>query len=813
LAGRYQLVAPVGDDFSAGKWHHAFDSEGEEEVGVGGSLIRRRLVCRGVVQGAGFRPAIHRLADALGLAGFVRNDPEGATVEVEGPEGAVSAFERRLPGELPLLARLDAVTTVAVPARGERAFRSGPSRQGPRRSALIPPDAALCRVCRAEMESPGDRRHRYAFTSCTDCGPRYSLVRSLPYDRERTSMACFPLCAECRTEYERPESRRFGAEPICCPRCGPRLWLTHADGQSRAEGESALAAARAALAAGLIVAVKGLGGFQLACVAEDAAVVKRLRERKRRPTKPFAVMVRGVEEALRCVVLEPEAERLLASPEAPIVLAPRASGCSLSEEIAPGLSDLGILLPTTPLHVELFRGTPFGALVMTSGNASDEPICRGNREALERLGSIADVFLLHDRDVVRRVDDSVARAEAGGVFAVRRSRGAVPRRLSLPDVAPEPVLALGGHLQATACVAIGGDAFPSQHVGDLDTESARDFLVEVAHGLEEFLEVEAAVFACDLHPDYPSTWIADRLAATRGGRVMRVQHHLAHAAAVLGEHQVFPAEGERAAALILDGMGWGVDGTAWGGEVLLLEGDLRWRRLGHGTPLPLVGGETAIREPWRVAAAALAMEGEAPLLSALPMADRVDRVRMAQVVELAADADWPRATGAGRLFEAAGAMLGLAVENGWEGEAAARLESLAASADGAEPWPEVVLPADAAELPTAALLAAVARRAIAGESPAQVAAGVHATFAHLAARLVAEVVPDDVTVLALAGGCLVNRLLRRDLAREIAALGLRPLLPRELPAGDGGLASGQAVLAVVSLARGRDLQWVPEGGA
>ena len=777
-----------------------------------GSLSRRRLVCRGVVQGVGFRPAVHRLANALGLVGFVRNDPEGATMELEGPEAAVSAFETRLSRELPPLARLDSVATLAVPVLGECSFRVERSSEGARRRALIPPDAALCCACRGEMESPGDRRYRYPFSSCTDCGPRFSLARALPYDRERTSMACFPLCPECREEYERPESRRFHAEPICCPRCGPRLWLTHADGELRAEGQEALSAARSALAAGLIVALKGLGGFQLACLAEDAAVVKRLRERKRRPTKPFAVMVRDAGEAHRFVGLEPEAERVLTSPEAPIVLAPRADRCSLPEEIAPGLADLGVLLPTTPLHVELLRDTPFAALVMTSGNASDEPICRGNREALGRLAEIADVFLLHDREIVRRVDDSVARTEPGAVFAVRRARGAVPGRLPLPDAVPVPVLALGGHLQSTACVAIGADAFPSQHVGDLDTDPAREFLAEVAHGLEQFLEVEASVFACDLHPDYPSGWIADRLAEERCGRVIRVQHHLAHAAAVLGEHGAFPEAGGRAAALVLDGSGWGADGTAWGGEVLLLDGDLRWWRLGHGRPLPLVGGEAAIRQPWRVAAAALALEGEAALLPSLPLADRVAPQRMAQVVELAADAAWPRAAGAGRLFEAAGALLGLAVENGWEGEAAARLESLAAGADRAEPWPEVALAARGAELPTAALLAAAARRAIAGEPPARVAAGLHATFARLAARLVAKVVPDDVEVLALAGGCLVNRRLRHDLAREIAALGLRPLLPRELPAGDAGLSFGQAVLAAASLARGRDLRCVPEGG-
>ncbi|MFZ5787206.1 MAG: Sua5/YciO/YrdC/YwlC family protein, partial [Acidobacteriota bacterium] len=459
-------------------------------------------------------------------------------------------------------------------------------------------------------------------------------------------------------------------------------------------GQGAIAEARAALQWGEIVAVKGLGGFQLACRADDEAAVARLRERKRRPAKPFAVMAADLAAARRLVRLAAEDEALLASPRAPVVLAPRVSDAPVAPGIAPGLDELGVLLPTTPLHVELFRGLAVPALVMTSGNVSDEPICRANREALERLGGIADAFLLHDRDIVRRADDSVVRAAIGGAVAVRRARGRVPEPLTLPVVAPRPVLALGPYLQATACLAVGGEAFLSQHVGDLDGEPSRAFLEEVVDELEEFLQARGEVIVVDEHPDYASTRLGERLAEERGAPLLRVQHHLAHAAAALAEHGRFPARGESALAALLDGTGWGEDGTAWGGEWLLLGGDLAWRRIASLEPLPLVGGEAAVREPWRVLAAALGRAGAGELLGRLPVAAQVPPDRLATVMRLADDGSWPLASGAGRVFEAAGAMLGLAAVNGYEGEAAARLEALATSAWPAPPWPEVSLSHD-----------------------------------------------------------------------------------------------------------------------
>ncbi len=758
---------------------------------------RRRIGCRGFVQGVGFRPTVYRLAVAAGLSGWVLNGPDGVVLEVEGPGEAVESFSDRLRASLPPMARLDELTEREVPPLGGEGFRIVESERGPRQSALVPPDAALCADCRLDMEEPGNRRHRFPFTTCTNCGPRFTLARSLPYDRERTSMACFPLCPECRREYEDPGDRRFHAEPVSCPACGPRLWLTNEAGRTEAEGQAALERVRSALAEGAVVAVKGLGGFHLACRADREESVLRLRRRKSRPSKPFAVMVRDAEAAARAAHITPSDRALLASARAPIVLAQKASPFPLAEETAPGISDVGVMLPTTPLHVELFRDVPYDALVMTSGNLSDEPIALGNREALQRLGSLADHFLLHDRDVVRRTDDSVVRSTGGGAVVLRRSRGYVPEPLPLPRPAERPVLALGAHLQATACIASGEAAFLTQHVGDLDTDAARAFLREAAEGLESFLECRPDVIAVDLHPDYASTWLGEEMARTRGARVVRVQHHAAHAAAVLAEHGRWPARAEPTLAVILDGTGFGPDGTSWGGEWLEVRGDGSWRRLAHLEPVRLVGGEAAVREPWRVAVAALSAAGIAAELHRLPLSGMVEPGRLESVAALAGR-EWPLASGAGRLFEAAGALLGLAVVNGYEGEAAARLESLACGAWPAESWGEVgLLRGDSVpRLPFSDLLAAAARRRIGGEDGARTAAGFHATFCTLAADLTLEVAPKGVRLVALGGGCLVNRLLREGLSAALSARGFEVLLPWTVPPGDGGLAYGQAVLTL-----------------
>lgn len=764
-------------------------------------MIRLRVRCRGAVQGVGFRPTVHRIATELGLAGEVRNDPEGATAEVEGKAAVAQTFVERLRSELPPLARLDSMDVDEIDCLGETEFRVTKTQEGQRVGARVPPDAALCNDCRREMDDPSDRRHHYPFTTCTNCGPRFSLTKSLPYDRAKTSMACFELCPECGREYTDPSDRRFHAEPVCCPVCGPSLWIQDADDADRIDSDEALTAARSDLTAGRILAIKGLGGFQLACRADSPAAVTLLRRRKHRPGKPFAVMLPTLEAARRTVVLKPEDEELLLGARSPVILAPRRPGAQVCGEVAPGLDDLGVMLPTTPLHVELFRDLEVPALVMTSANLSEEPICRGNREALDRLAAIADRFLLHDRDVVRRVDDSVVRSTGKGPILVRRARGWVPEPVSLPVPAPEPMLAVGGHLLVTSCVAVDGQAFLTQHVGDLDSEPARTFHREVIDGLEEFLEVRPTRIVADAHPDYPSTWMANQIADTRGGSVLEVQHHLAHAAAVLGEHGRFPEIDQQATAITLDGTGWGPDGTAWGGEWLALDGTLRWRRLAHLEPMPLVGGEQAVREPWRVAVAGLATAGIAGNLNELPFAIHINSEHLRQISQLSSSPSWPRASGAGRLFEAAGALLGLVIRNDWEGEAAARFEALAATEeDPPPPWPDVIL-GDSMVLPSSALLGAAARRVLDGEESSRVAAGFHTTFCALAVETTQRTVPADQPV-ALGGGCLVNRLILAGLVDGLERHGYEVLVPRQLPPGDGGLAYGQAVLGAVALARG-----------
>jgi len=760
--------------------------------------VRRRLRCRGAVQGVGFRPCVHRLATSLGLSGAVKNDPDGATVEVEGRADLVRQFEQRLGAGLPPLARLDSVEGRQVHPRGGQDFVVAESVVEARRGARIPPDSALCSDCRRELDDPSDRRYRYPFTTCTNCGPRYSLVYKLPYDRERTSMAGFRLCPECEAEYHDVADRRYHAEPICCPACGPELRLIDVHGDVLGCDGDALAEVRRQLVQGAVIAVHGIGGFQIACRADLALPLEQIRRNKQRRCKPFAVMVRDVETAARVAELSEADLELLASPAGPIVLAPRKSGAGILEDVAPGLADIGVLLPTTPLHVELFRDAPYDVLVMTSGNAKGEPICRTEAEARARLSSLVDGLLVHDREVVRRVDDSVVRATARGPVFVRRSRGYVPVPLPLPVAVNEPVLALGGYLQTVACVAVGDQAFPTQHVGDLDTEAAREFLVEAATTLEEFLEATATRIVCDEHPDYPSTWIAAKLADEREASACEFQHHLAHAAAVLGEHLAFPEPGKKVGAVVLDGTGHGPDGTSWGGEVLVIDGTLAWERRARCEPIPLVGGYRAVEQPWRVAVAALIGAGIDPLDH---LSLRVSDNELQAVASLARLSTWPLASGAGRVFEAAGVMLGLCVENTYEGEAAARLEALASAANVAVgPWPEVELDRDAVELPTSKLLGALGRRIVEGEDRAEIALGFHASFASLLAELVGRSL-HGIGRVACGGGCFVNRILAAELENRLSAAGFDVLMPCRLPPGDGGLAYGQAVLAAVGLAR------------
>jgi hydrogenase maturation protein HypF len=732
-------------------------------------MRRVRVRVDGVVQGVGYRPFVHRLAGELQLAGSVRNDARGVEIEAEGAEEAVARFLALLADAAPPLAAVEAVRATDVAARGESGFVIGASGAGAP-AALVTPDAATCEDCLRELFDPADRRYRYPFTNCTNCGPRFTIVRGVPYDRPRTTMAGFALCAACRAEYEDPADRRFHAQPVACPQCGPRAWLEGAPG--------GVAEAGALLRAGAIVAVKGIGGFHLACRADDAAAVARLRARKHREEKPFALMARDLDAARRLVALGAPEAALLRSRARPIVLAPRRAGAAVAPAVAPRSRDLGVMLPYSPLH-HLLLADARTPLVLTSGNVSDEPIAYENADALERLAPIADAVLLHDRPIHMRTDDSVARVVRGRPALLRRSRGYVPASLPLPgDVA---LLACGAELKSTFCVAKGGRAWVGHHIGDLrNAETLASFRSGVAH-FERLFDVAPEVVAHDLHPDYLSTAYA---LERDGVELVGVQHHHAHLAACLAEHGVTG----RAVGAIYDGTGYGTDGTAWGGEILA--GDLRsFERVGSLPAVRLPGGDRAVREPWRMACAWLVAAGageRAPrALAGVVAPGRWDAVRNLAERGVAA----PETTSMGRLFDAVAALCGVRAQVSYEGQAAIELEARAAVDErGAYEL--------GADLDARPLVLAIARDADAGTDPGVISARFHRAVGHATAEACAVAASDAGTRdVVLSGGVFQNALLLELTGARLEALGLRVLVPERLPANDGGTAYGQAAVA------------------
>jgi hydrogenase maturation protein HypF len=681
---------------------------------------------------------VYRLAREHGLAGYVLNDGDGVLIEVEGTE--LDEFAGELFSRAPSLASVRSVTAEPVAPLGETEFRIVES-VASGHSAQIPPDIATCDDCLRELFDPADRRYRYPFVNCTQCGPRFTIVRDVPYDRLNTTMAGFPLCADCRREYEDPVDRRFHAEPIACPACGPQLSMP-------------LEEAVDVLDQGGILAVKGLGGYHLACDASDEEAVARLRSRKHREAKPFAVMT-GQPTLL--VHVNRAELKLLASPEHPIVLLHRLPFASVADSVAPASPWLGVMLPYTPLHHLLYRD--FGsALVMTSGNLSDEPIAFEDGEAHRRLADVADAFLAHDRPIHRRCEDSVVRRG----FVLRRSRGFAPD--PLPLTSPRPLVAAGAELKSTFCVATDEGAFLSAHLGDLDSEAAyRAFTSDLELYLH-MLGVRPEAIACDLHPEYLST----KWAHEQGLPLVEVQHHHAHAAACLAEHQ----EEGPALALVFDGTGWGTDGTLWGGE--LLRCDLEsFERLARLDPVPLPGGEAAIREPWRMAAMHLE-RAELP----------VPWPRWPAVRE-SLKANAPLSSGMGRLFDAVAAVIGFHGEATYEGQAAVELEQLAGDV-AAEPWPWRF--GGSTELVTRCYLEAER-----GRDPAWIAASFHETVAASAAAACVEAATSGTVVLS--GGTFQNVRLLRSTRERLQALGFRVLTHRRVPPNDGGISYGQAAVA------------------
>jgi hydrogenase maturation protein HypF len=747
--------------------------------GEGSDRVRFGVRIRGTVQGVGFRPAVYRVAQGLALGGLVRNDDEGVWIEVEGARHRVARFGDALVGSAPPLSRIDAVEVHALVPVGEDAFRIVPSQPIADVRARIPADVGPCDECRAELADPQNRRYRYPFINCIACGPRYTIVRDLPYDRDRTTMRGFAQCEACRREYEDPRSRRFHAEPNACPVCGPQLAF-HAPRQAEIVGEPALAAAVAMVQAGRIVAVRGVGGFLLAVDARNQAAVERLRARKHRPHKPFALMARDLGTIERIAHLDESARRALVSASRPIVLLRARGGSEVAPAVAPGLAEVGVMLPSTPLH-ELLLGDGPSLQVMTSGNRADEPIARDDDDAAVQLGEIADGFLTHDRPIHTRVDDSVVRVVAGEVRPIRRARGFVPEPITLP-VSAEPVLAVGGELKNTVCVTRGNEAFVSQHLGDLSHPAALVLLGETVEKLGHLVDVRPTCVAHDLHPDYHAT----RWALGCGLPTVAVQHHHAHVAACLVEH------GRRGPALgvALDGTGCGPAGELWGGEWLLF--DLhRYRRLGHLRPLPLPGGEAAIRQPWRLGAAALLDAGiDLSLLERIAPRER-ELVRRLIASAVAA----PRATGAGRWFDAVAALCAVRDEVSYEGQAAIELEALAGD-ESAEPYPFAVVPWEPFEIDLRLTIVAIAGQLASGVPTAHIAAAFHETLAQAVARGCVRVRQACATeVVALSGGCFQNARLSRRCAALLEAAGFEVLQHRRVPANDGGLSLGQAAIA------------------
>jgi hydrogenase maturation protein HypF len=777
------------------------------------AAVRHAMRVRGSVQGVGFRPFVYRLAHEEQLTGWVCNDAEGVLMEVQGAPDRVARFRARLQTDAPPLARvLEVQATPCTRLASDGRFSILPSRGGVVKTAIAP-DTATCADCLAELFDPADRRHRYGFINCTQCGPRYTITRGLPYDRALTSMAGFIQCPQCQREYTDPAHRRFHAEPNACPVCGPRLsWVDARGAPLPLPQGDVIAAALAALRDGQIVALKGLGGFHLACDARHPAAVARLRQRKQRDEKPFAVMLANGASAQAWVSAGPDDLALLAAPERPIVLLPRQAGRTEAlPGVAPGLHTLGVMLPCTPIQYLLFHeaaGRPPGLdwlqmpqalmLVMTSANPGGEPLVTGNAEALQRLQGLADAWLLHDRDIVARCDDSVLRpALAGGASFIRRARGYTPRGIRLARSGPS-VLATGAWLKNTVCITRGDEAFLSPHIGSLDNAATCHAMAEMVQHLCGVLDVQPQAVAHDLHPDFFSTRFALQWAQQHDVLAVAVQHHHAHVAAVAAEHGcTAPLLG-----LALDGVGLGTDGAAWGGELLWVHG-AECRRIGQLATIAMPGGDAAAREPWRLAAAVMHAAGRGQAIEGR-FAGQAAAAAVAQMLQRGVRC--PPTTSLGRWFDAAAALLDVRQVNAHEGQAAMWLEALAdhptalAAAHHLAPSSARWMPLSGQgvldPLPLLDHLAAET-------DAARGAALFHGALAHGLARWLAQAAAQTgVRTVALGGGCFLNHLLTSLLLPLLAEQGLAVLQARQAPPNDGAISLGQAWVALCTMPTG-----------
>jgi hydrogenase maturation protein HypF len=750
--------------------------------------VRRRLVVRGIVQGVGFRPFVYGLAVRHQLAGFVGNDSQGVFIEVEGPPDVIDAFIGELRAHPPPLASIESIASEALPPTGETAFVIVASAQQAGESTSISPDVAICADCLRELFDPSDRRYRYPFINCTNCGPRFTIIRDIPYDRAQTTMASFAMCPRCAAEYHDPTHRRFHAQPNACPDCGPRVWFERPS-QAVVWDDAAIRAAQDALRAGQIVAVRGIGGFHLACDATSDAALQALRARKGRVDKPFALMVRDLDAARALAEVSNAEAELLTGPARPIVLLRRRPDARVSPLVAPGNGYLGLMLPYSPLHYLLLDGLA-QPLVMTSGNLSDEPICKDNEEARARLAGLADAFLFHNREIHIHCDDSVMRVLDGALLPIRRSRGYAPFPVRL--LRPAPMLvAAGGELKATFCITRDQNAYLSQHIGDMENlETLRAYERAVDHFVRLFrLRPEAVV--CDLHPGYLTTQWAESFAASHGLPLFKVQHHHAHIAACLAEHGFDPDE--RVIGVSFDGTGYGSDGAIWGGEVLIAN-CRAFQRAAHLKYTPLPGSDAGIKRPYRVAlahlwAAGIPWEADLPCVVACPPDEQ--RVLRRQ---LERRLNSPLTSSAGRLFDAVAALIGVRQVITYEAQAAIELEALC-DQDEAGRYPFTIEDADVLVLDPAPMLRAIVDDLRAGVRRESIAAKVHNTLA----KIIVEVSillreRSGVKVVALSGGVFQNVTLLRQARAQLQAAGFRVLTHQAVPPNDGGLALGQAVI-------------------
>jgi hydrogenase maturation protein HypF len=770
------------------------------------TLRREAIRIQGRVQGVGFRPAVHRLAAALGLTGLVRNDSQGVAIEIQGPPEKLAQFMPRLNGpDRPALARISSFEQRQIErVPGEDRFVIVASQTAGSPTSHVTPDVATCRQCLSELRDQTDLRYRYPFINCTQCGPRYTIVRQIPYDRSNTTMSAFAMCHWCAGQYSDVQDRRFHAEPVACPVCGPRVWLADPKGQPvEADTQEAIARAARMLSNGAIVAIKGIGGFHLAVDAFNGEAVRRLRSRKRRDSKPFAMMAASVDEIRRHAEVDACSEALLTGPESPIVLVPKGKSPCIAEPVAEGTSTLGFMLCYAPLHHLLFEQGP-SVLVATSGNISDEPLICDNDAALERLGSVADAFLMHDRQIYRQVDDSVLHMVDGQPALLRRARGYVPSPILMDSPCSQDVLAMGPDLKNTFCLVKGRQLICSEHVGDLDQAEVFQHYVRSIGHLAGLFEVKPQVIACDLHPGYVSTQYARSLAGS-SLRIVEVQHHWAHVAAVLAECQM---EGP-VIGLVADGTGYGTDGAIWGCECLIASLD-RFDRFGHLEYYPLAGADRAAKEPIRPLLALLCQAFGDPFelgrFQWLLARIEPDLGRQQGLVrQLDKGVNVVATSSLGRVFDAVAAMVGLGRYNDFDAQLPIALEAVAA-ADVDDPYPFELKTSDGqpSRLDLRAAIRTLVSDVEQGVPAATISARFHNTVVHglmEMARLARDM--TGLETVAVSGGVMCNRYVANRLIRGLKAAGFQVLSNRDVPANDGGISLGQAAIAAYRANRGR----------